>query len=486
MHNNNNNLLPPTHTHFPYSNSLVSYYKHLSARPSQWKLVYSVSNSRAFELLADAHLKLMCERAVRKSIESYAPDVVVSVHPLMTNVPVLSCSKISQASGKHLPMFTVVTDLGSAHCLWFANTVEKMFVGSEAVWRLAQERGKVPEDKLVRTGLPIRHDFAVQAEQLGDRQSPEGIAYQAKLRKQLNLPPNKPTILLMGGGEGVGSLANITDALYAELVAQGMDAVILVVCGRNEKLQTSLAEKDWDAVLRRHRRSTLNQASCVTASPGCDDGFVTRRFRRMLTTSTLRNAIQFPSVLDDEKVDDNKAEMVEASIQVQSSIVDVTDETQPAVETNLGNVQVVGLGFVTNMAEYMVAADILVSKAGPGTISEAAALSLPVLLTSFLPGQEEGNVEYVVEHGFGEFLADTNPVGIADEICDWIKHPDALAERSRKAGAVGTPYAARDIARAIGDSTLKWMELNQESSVAGGTSASSSNSSTSSGDECSK
>ena len=53
----------------PY-NSLVSYYKHLSAHPSQWKLVYSVSNSRAFEMLADAHLKLMCERAVRKSIKS--------------------------------------------------------------------------------------------------------------------------------------------------------------------------------------------------------------------------------------------------------------------------------------------------------------------------------------------------------------------------------------------------------------------------------
>jgi 1,2-diacylglycerol 3-beta-galactosyltransferase len=44
------------------------------------------------------------------------------------------------------------------------------------------------------------------------------------------------------------------------------------------------------------------------------------------------------------------------------------------------------LGFVNNMADYMVAADILVSKAGPGTIAEAACVGLPVLLTSFLPG----------------------------------------------------------------------------------------------------
>lgn len=59
----------------------------------------------------------------------------------------------------------------------------------------------------------------------------------------------------------------------------------------------------------------------------------------------------------------------------------------------LGNVDVVPLGFVRNMAEYMVAADILVTKAGPGTIAEAAAVGLPIMVTSHLPGQEAGNVD---------------------------------------------------------------------------------------------
>jgi len=49
-----------------------------------------------------------------------------------------------------------------------------------------------------------------------------------------------------------------------------------------------------------------------------------------------------------------------------------------------GSVDVVGLGFVTRMAEYMVAADVLVSKAGPGTIAEAASLGLPVMLTRYV------------------------------------------------------------------------------------------------------
>ena len=187
----------------PY-NSLVGYYKHLSAHPAQWKLVYSVSNSRAFEMLADAHLKLMCERAVRRRIKGYDPDVVVSVHPLMCNVPVLSCKKITNETGKQLPMFSVVTDLGSAHCLWFANGVERMFVGSDQIYELAKTRGRVPDDKLAKIGLPIRHDFAEQSEKLGDRMSPEGKAYQQSVQKELGLPITEgeyKTILVMGGGE---------------------------------------------------------------------------------------------------------------------------------------------------------------------------------------------------------------------------------------------------------------------------------------------
>ena len=46
-----------------------------------------------------------------------------------------------------------------------------------------------------------------------------------------------------------------------------------------------------------------------------------------------------------------------------------------------GNVDVIGLGFVTQMADYMAASDILITKAGPGTIAEAAALGLPVMIT---------------------------------------------------------------------------------------------------------
>jgi UDP-N-acetylglucosamine:LPS N-acetylglucosamine transferase len=467
----------------PY-NSLVSYYKHLSSHPTQWKLVYSVSNSRAFEMLADAHLKLMCERAVRKSIKSYNPDVVISVHPLMTNVPVLSCSKISNETHRHLPIFTVVTDLGSAHCLWFAHGVERMFVGSEQVRDLARSRGKVPEEKLELVGLPIRHDFSLQAEKMGDRMSPEGIEYQQKVRSDLGLPfVDRKTVLIMGGGEGNGSMSNTVQALYVELVAQGIDALVLVVCGRNDKLVQSLAETNWRNVMLRWQAAKERNgltAHVVTVddicgahglpSPGCmEPGTVTGSIRRMLSNGALiGSAISMPVPYGDteeKKLQD--AEIAEAAAMLEGSTFgSVNSIVESTAGSTLGNVKVVGLGFVTRMAEYMVASDILVSKAGPGTISEAAALSLPIMLTSYLPGQEEGNVDYVVNGGFGAFCSDSDPIALAEEVCMWLTDDEKRTKLSRAAKAMGAPYAARDIAKAIGDSTMKWIELNDERATA--------------------
>ena len=53
------------------------------------------------------------------------------------------------------------------------------------------------------------------------------------------------------------------------------------------------------------------------------------------------------------------------------------------------------------MPEFMQASDVLITKAGPGTISEAFISGLPLILFSKMPGQEDGNVDYVVNQGAG-------------------------------------------------------------------------------------
>jgi 1,2-diacylglycerol 3-beta-galactosyltransferase len=61
-------------------------------------------------------------------------------------------------------------------------------------------------------------------------------------------------------------------------------------------------------------------------------------------------------------------------------------------------------GFVRNMAEWMRAADVVATKAGPGTIAEALCCGVPLLLTCYIPGQERGNVEWLSDIGAGRFV----------------------------------------------------------------------------------
>ncbi|MFN2568031.1 MAG: glycosyltransferase [Candidatus Dormibacteria bacterium] len=61
-------------------------------------------------------------------------------------------------------------------------------------------------------------------------------------------------------------------------------------------------------------------------------------------------------------------------------------------------------GFVDNMPDWLRAADLIVTKAGPGTIAEALCSGVPMLLSSYLPGQEKGNVGWVEETGAGKYV----------------------------------------------------------------------------------
>jgi hypothetical protein len=270
--------------------------------------------------------------------------------------------------------------------------------------------------------------------------------------------------------------------MYVEFVSQGIDALILVVCGRNEQLKEELDTRDWHEVFNRWNAakerngqlsSIMSYDVCGTgmAAAGCiESGTVTSSLRRMLSKgSLLGNAVSapFPSVHEDEEKNGEEVEHDIVSFENVSSIIDVDAEKQDVTPnaTTLegkspGNVHVVGLGFVEEVAKYMVATDVLVSKAGPGTISEAAAVSLPVLLTSYLPGQEEGNIDYVIDGGFGAFCSDSDPIAIAEELCMWLQDEKKLETLSKAANAKGSPYAARDIVKAIGDSSLKWKDLN--------------------------
>jgi 1,2-diacylglycerol 3-beta-galactosyltransferase len=102
-------------------------------------------------------------------------------------------------------------------------------------------------------------------------------------------------------------------------------------------------------------------------------------------------------------------------------------------------------GFVGNMPDWLRCADLVVGKAGPGTIAEATCCGAPLVLTSYVPGQEQGNAEFVTGAGAGVFAP--RPRQLAAEIGRLRRDPGALAAMREASVRVGRPRAATDIAR---------------------------------------
>lgn len=106
------------------------------------------------------------------------------------------------------------------------------------------------------------------------------------------------------------------------------------------------------------------------------------------------------------------------------------------------------LGYVTDMPQWMRASDVVVSKAGPGTIAEALCCGLPLLLVWYLPGQERGNVEWVVDIGAGRFVPHVEQ--LVDALAELAEPGSETLEVMRAAvRAAARPAATRRIAGLI-------------------------------------
>ena len=110
-------------------------------------------------------------------------------------------------------------------------------------------------------------------------------------------------------------------------------------------------------------------------------------------------------------------------------------------------------GFVSNnheMPKLMAASDIIVTKAGPSTISEAAIAGLPMIISDRIPGQESGNVRLVLENDAGVYLPNADKV--VSKIVDWLSEgPESLERRANNARRIARPNAVWEIAEAVWD-----------------------------------
>jgi processive 1,2-diacylglycerol beta-glucosyltransferase len=273
-------------------------------------------------------------------LRDFAPDAVVCTHYVALDTLGelhLKKRKRGNADPDLRPFVaTVVTDF-EAHALWMAPCVDLYCVAAEETKARLIARGVEPGMVAV-TGIPIGSKFL-------DKTVPREV------RKAIGLRDDQPVILVLGGGFGMGPVAEI----LAELDKLSTPFQTIVVTGRNQELRRALATCD-----RKHPTHVL--------------------------------------------------------------------------------------GFASNMNELMSVAELIITKPGGLTTSEALAVGKPLLIVNPIPGQEAANSDFLLEHGAA---AKVNRV---EDLCYRVSQllgSTKLGQMARAAKALGKSRAANDICEAV-------------------------------------
>jgi processive 1,2-diacylglycerol beta-glucosyltransferase len=104
-------------------------------------------------------------------------------------------------------------------------------------------------------------------------------------------------------------------------------------------------------------------------------------------------------------------------------------------------------GFTREMHDLMAVADVVISKPGGLTSSEALACGAALAVVNPIPGQESRNSDFLLEHGAA--IKINNVATLPDKLGRLLAEPERLAAMKENARRLGRPEAAFTVARAV-------------------------------------
>ena len=260
-------------------------------------------------------------------------DVIVNTHFL----PAEMIAALSRQGELATPQLTATTDF-ETHRLWVNQPCDRYFTATEEGAAYLRHWG-VPAGDVVVTGIPVHPAFSEPKD-------------RAECRRRLGLAGDRPVVLQLAGGFGVGPV----EQLFRGMLDVETPLELVVVAGRNAELKTRL------------------------------------------------------------------------------------DEIEPPPR-HLARV----LGFTTEMDELLAAADLVVSKPGGLTTSEALACGTPMAVVNPIPGQESRNSDFLLENGAAVKI--NNVATLPYKLGQLLATPGRLAGLATNAKQLGRPRAAFDVAR---------------------------------------
>ena len=295
--------------------------------PDLYDRIYKFADGRKVGVSARFLSSALMYLPFARLLNEFRPDVVICTHPFPEAAASL-WKFLHAKSAKNFLLAAVLTDY-SLHEIWIFSEVDAYFVATEEM-KIELATHCRAGQKIFATGIPIDEKFS-RAEKLPDA--------------------TRTTILIMGGGLGLGSI----EETLSELDKIKSPLKILVVAGQNEKL------------LARLRRAKLSHPMEI-------------------------------------------------------------------------------FGYVSDVDKLMAAADLLITKPGALTMTEAFAAGLPLILHAPIPGPEFKNAEYAVAHGAAISVGDKKISAVVEEL---LKNPARLAEMKFNAKKLSRPFAAAEIVRRI-------------------------------------
>lgn len=276
--------------------------------PKLYGNIYDMSNREKINKLFSHSFSKIAKEKISNIVDEEKPDLIIATHAFV----VIIIGYLKDIGIIDTPFISVITDY-EAHKTYIHRNVDAYIVANNHTKETLNKRG-IPNNKIYPYGIPIKTEF------MKDNKS-------AKEQEEVF------QVLLMAGSLGLKSMRKV----LRNLVEHEISYHIVVVCGKDEKLKTTI-EKEFDDLINKEKITLY--------------------------------------------------------------------------------------GFTHNIPSIMESSNILITKPGGLTISEAIAKELPMIIPYYIPGQEKENLDFLVNNGMAIYAYDIN--NIKNLVEDLMENPIKL------------------------------------------------------------
>ncbi len=251
------------------------------------------------------------------------------------------------------------------HRTWINDNIDGYIVSNDGMINSMKDMG-VDEKIIYPYGIPIEDTFYTKRD-------------KNIILKEMGLNPNLPTILIMAGSFGVDNILKI----YKDILLLDINFQIIIITGKNQGLYDVLESFIYGEGIDK-----------------ISEFLMRHKYIRKLKLFNYANSNYWKKKRKFKK----------------SSKIGKKKETRIIYFTN-------------EVDKYMQVADLIITKPGGLTVTEALASNLPMAIFDAIPGQEEENADFLVNNNMAVKIDEANGgVGIIKELLQNREELDSMRE----------------------------------------------------------